>query len=79
MPEPERTTGTHPEHVVRVRAGTTGWLPAQPVRATGLLGWKQRRACRKRGGHWWHPADPMIAWFCCQCGTERDGMPKDGT
>ncbi len=67
----------HPMHLVM--AGPTFTQPAQPVHPRGLLGWKVRRACRKRGGHWWHPADPMIAWFCCQCGAERDGMPKDGT
>ncbi len=75
--EPE--TG-HPEHLAFV------WTwpglpphPAQPARPRGVLGWKMRRACRKAGGHWWHPADAMIAWFCCACGATRDGMPKDGT
>jgi hypothetical protein len=69
-------TGIHPEHLVLDR--DTG-LPAPPLMPTGLLGWKVRRVCRKTGGHWWHPADAMIAWHCCRCGAERDGMPKDGT
>lgn len=67
----------HPEHVTL--AGTTGWLPVRPHNVPGLRTWKQRRACRKAGGHWWHPADPMIEWFCCQCGASRDGAPRDGT
>lgn len=72
----------HPEHTCHQDVGGSGryWIPAKPVRTTGILGWQLRRACRKRGGHWWHP-DPksMIGWYCCQCGAERDGSPKDGT
>jgi hypothetical protein len=44
--------------------------------------WVQRRVeknCRKGGGHFWHPDSGMIDWFCCNCGAERDGMPKDGS
>lgn len=29
--------------------------------------------------HHWHPADAMIAWSCCWCETERDGMPINDT
>lgn len=36
------------------------------------------RACRRRGGHFWHPADSMIAWSCCCCPATADGTPKDG-
>jgi hypothetical protein len=55
------------------------WDVAFPPEPTGWAGWRQRRQCRKRGGHWWHPADAMIEWRCCACGASRDGMPKDGT
>lgn len=67
----------HPDHVAIVHK--TG-EPAQPLRASWVLQWRLERACRKRGGHWWH-FDPisMIGWFCCQCGAEQDGMPKDGS
>lgn len=37
--------------------------------------WWRQVCCR----HHWHPADPMIAWQCCHCGMERDGMPQDLT
>jgi hypothetical protein len=67
----------HPPHVAVERA--TG-LPARPLQDTSpWWRWRRRRACRRAGGHWWHPADAMIAWFCCQCGTDRDGMPRDGS
>jgi hypothetical protein len=75
-------TDGHPEHVVVTVEPAPGWPaePAKPVPADGLVQrCRDRRACRRRGGHWWHPADPMIGWFCCQCGAERDGMPRDGT
>lgn len=77
---PEEATLDHPLHLAWVRKvppldGHTGaWFPAPPQR----LGWfRQRRrehACARRGGHWYHPADAAIAWFCCSCGRERDGM-----
>lgn len=77
----------HPEHkvmrqTVKPEHTTHGkgiWEPAFPIHPKGWLGVKTRRACRKRGGHWWHPADAMILWKCCQCGADRDGMPKDGS
>jgi hypothetical protein len=71
----------HPEHVVTVEPWPGGpAMPARPIPADGVIQrWRDRRACWVRGGHWWHPADEMIAWFCCQCGAQRDGMPKDGT
>lgn len=50
-----------------------------PEHPRGWRGFKARRACRKHGGHWWIPADAMIAWKCRACGAERDGMPKDGS
>jgi hypothetical protein len=46
--------------------------------ASGWQQWRRERECRGMGGHWWHPADAMIAWFCCVCDKERDGMPRDG-
>lgn len=69
----------HPQHLVGRMMATPGYYePAQPLRAPwGLQRWRIEWACRKRGGHWWHP-EGMIGWFCCQCGAERDGMPKDG-
>lgn len=73
--------GAHPLHTAWVSPTRGGvWFPAKPAREQRW--WDQRlreRACKKNGGHWWHPADPMIEWFCCQCGKDRDGMPKDGT
>jgi len=70
----------HPEHrhlTQRYEGGP--WEAAKPLRAA--CGWKRwciEYACRRSGGHWWHPGDGMIDWFCCQCGAERDGCPKDG-
>ena len=61
-------------HATKVRT-PVGDEVAQPVRATGVTRWRVERACRKQIGHCWHPADAMIAWFCCECGSERDGMP----
>lgn len=69
----------HPPHrfeVLPLSRIETLALPEQP---RGRAGRKARRACRKRGGHFWHPADAMIEWGCCVCGHRRDGMPKDGT
>lgn len=76
--EPEH--GAHPLHLSWVSLVPGVWFPIHPIKETGW--WKQRRrerACRRAGGHWWHPADPMIEWVCCQCGADRDGMPVDGT
>jgi hypothetical protein len=47
------------------------WEPAIPIRPTGLLGWKVRRACRKSGGHYFH-ANRRWGWSCCECGYEDD-------
>lgn len=34
----------------------------------------------QRCPHHWHAADAMIAWECCLCHYERDGLPgPDGT
>jgi hypothetical protein len=64
----------HPPHFVVVFG-----MPVHPPRPRGVAGWRARRACRRSGGHWWHPVGTSIDWFCCQCGTDRDGMPKDGS
>lgn len=72
-------TAAHPEHAAMKEHGGL-WFPAQPLGARGLLGWQMRRACRRSGGHWWHPeVASMIGWFCCACGAVRDGGPRDGT
>jgi hypothetical protein len=77
--EGPRTDG-HPLHQDWVSPTGGVWFPSQPERLTGWLAQARRqRTCKQAGGHWWHPADAMIAWFCCRCGAERDGMPKDGT
>jgi hypothetical protein len=72
----------HPPHL-RWESPTSGvWFPSPPpVRPYELFWrrWAREHACKRQGGHWWHPADPMIEWFCCRCGKSRDGMPKDGT
>lgn len=53
--------------------------PPPPIPGEGILArWRRRRACRRLGGHWWH-AEGMIDWFCCQCGKQTDGLPRDGT
>jgi hypothetical protein len=69
----------HPPHhsVVRLDGGIE--FTAKPLRASYWLQRRRQRDCHRNGGHWWHPADPMIAWFCCNCGAERDGMPQDGS
>jgi len=70
---------SHPEHHTLVRRAGGVAFPAKPLRASFWLQVRRQHDCRTAGGHWWHPADPMIAWFCCQCGAERDGMPQDGS
>jgi hypothetical protein len=73
---------SHPAHT-RLVASLDGsiWYPEQPAPTPSKYAqWKRERDChRRRGGHWWHPTDAMIGWFCCGCGAERDGMPEDGT
>jgi hypothetical protein len=39
--------------------------------------WRWIRDCRRARGHCWNPADAMIAWACCECPAETDGMPPD--
>jgi hypothetical protein len=72
--------GDHPLHTAWENKAGSVWFPAQPDREQGWWQqWRRERACKKNGGHWWHPADAMIAWFCCRCGKDRDGSPQDGT
>jgi hypothetical protein len=73
----------HPEHPVGTPVlgpdGDRVEMPEPPARwKPWWRQWARQRACRRMGGHWWHPADPMIAWACCVCGRETDGMPEDG-
>ena len=56
-------------HSVYQDDGTGNYRVAKPLRAPVV-----RWVC----SHHWHAADAMIAWFCCRCGDERDGMPRDG-
>jgi hypothetical protein len=71
---------THPPHLSWISPTPGVWFPMQPDQPQRFLDRLQARlACRRRDGHFWHPADAMIAWYCCNCGTERDGMPQDGT
>jgi hypothetical protein len=73
-------TVPHPPHEVMTEVAPGIWNVSAPIRPTGFAGWKARHACRKRGGHWWHPSPgTLVDWFCCQCGAERDGWPEDGT
>jgi hypothetical protein len=70
---------THPEHPIQQEVAPGVWMPAPPIRDSSWWHqWRRERRCRQAGGHWWHPADAMIRWFCCRCGADRDGMPKDG-
>jgi hypothetical protein len=76
----------HPEHAFMRQVVSPSernpqgiWDVAFPMHPRGWLGVKTRRACRRNGGHWWHPADAMILWKCCACGADRDGMPRDGS
>jgi hypothetical protein len=63
-------------HATRAEVAPGIWDVARPIRDTSRPHrWRQERACRKALGHCWHPADGMIAWFCCACGADEDGMP----
>jgi hypothetical protein len=66
----------HPGHPGLTPPGEP--LPEIPPEPRGWAGFKARRACRKAGGHYWHPVNPMIGWGCCGCGARDDGMPWDG-
>lgn len=75
-PESAHTHPHHPEHKATDEFG----YPVRPVEFTAW--WERRKAqdyCHADGGHWWHPLDAMIAWFCCVCGKSVDGMPQDGS
>lgn len=50
------------------------YVAVAPLRAS----WRVQRRLERACSHHWHPADPMIRWFCCNCGADRDGMPQDG-
>lgn len=51
----------------------------QPDRFSWIAQCAREHACRRNGGHWWHPIlGSLIDWFCCSCGSTRDGMPEDG-
>lgn len=65
-------------HSLRVRAAPGVPEVARPLRDPSRWHrWRQERACRKAIGHCWHPDEMgMIGWFCCTCGGETDGMPK---
>jgi len=52
--------------------------PAKPMQGSWLVQYNSEVRCRKNGGHHWHPDNGMIDWFCCMCGAECDGAPKDG-
>lgn len=67
----------HPPHNVTDRYD----CPVLPAKsANPLQRWRLHRECYRNGGHWWHPEPgTMIDWFCCQCGQQTDGMPKDGS
>jgi hypothetical protein len=64
-------------HIVRVQSVFGG--PHEVARPLQDGSWLRRiratRRCRRVTGHCWHPADEMIMWFCCECGTDTDGMP----
>jgi hypothetical protein len=69
----------HPEHRAVVRRARGVVEPARPAPGSGWVALQRRRACRRDGGHWWHPVTGMgVDWFCCQCGTERQGPLGDG-
>ena len=76
--DPETLTGLERVRRAILIARGTYAAPTVPVLFCGGEG-GHAVTNSSQSGHWWHPADPMIAWFCCQCGAERDGMPKDGT
>lgn len=65
-------------HSIRVRVMPGRSEVARPLRDSSWWHrWRQERACRKMVGHCWHPDEQgMIGWFCCECGGEVDGMPK---
>lgn len=67
----------HPEHTAQQQRYGNYYQPAKPLRASWWLQFKREWRCWRSGGHYWHP-EGMIDWFCCQCGAETDGMPKDG-
>lgn len=89
-PDEVRRSGAgpvHPPHMLwqaapdAVRTGQGGrvWSVAWPDKEPGRWAqWRRERACARDGGHFWHPGDAMILWFCCRCGKDTDGWPKDG-
>jgi hypothetical protein len=73
----------HPPHLhvhsVRHSNGVSEIVDPPPrIQGEGIIRRLRRhRECRLKGGHWWHP-EGMIDWFCCYCGKQTDGFPKDG-
>ena len=62
-------------HANAYRVSSGGEVIPKTPRATSLWRrWQQESACRRTVGHCWH-AEEFIAWFCCSCGAETDGMP----
>lgn len=68
----------HPEHIAMTQSSAGHWVPAIPLRCSWWLQRKIERACRKAGGHWWHP-HPDMTWRCCQCAAISDYPRPDGT
>lgn len=64
-------------HAMRAEVAPRRWDVAQPLRATGPTRWRAERACRRELGHCWHLMwGHLIDWFCCSCGAETDGLPR---
>lgn len=49
--------------------------PSAPLQVSGRLQRRRERRCRH---HWHADHHSMTAWFCCNCGADRDGQPVDG-
>jgi hypothetical protein len=61
----------HPQHTWHEQDMTGAWVPGRPVAARGWVGWRERRRCRKTGGHWLHhQMGTRCEYYCCQCGAE---------
>jgi hypothetical protein len=80
-PQQEREWREHPPHLqghsVPGRNGSVFIVDPPAPLPTLTARWRRRRECRLKGGHWWH-AEGLIDWFCCYCGKQTDGSPRDG-